>query len=183
MAGKPLPVYGNGQQIRDWLYVEYYARALYCVATTGKVGETYNIGGHNERKNLDVVETICELLEELAPNKPHGVVHYRDLITFVADRPGHDSRYAIDASKIAREICWLPQATFESGMRKTVQWYLANESWWKQVQDGSYQGRAFRSERLIFSGGNVRYYPGGRFRHPIASDYARRIEATVADLR
>ena len=147
LAGKPLPVYGNGQQIRDWLYVEDHARALYCVATTGKVGETYNIGGHNERKNLDVVETICELLEELAPNKPHGVVHYRDLITFVADRPGHDLRYAIDASKIARELGWLPQETFESGMRKTVQWYLANESWWKQVQDGSYQG-----ERLGLKG-------------------------------
>ena len=147
LAGKPLPVYGNGQQIRDWLYVEDHARALYCVATTGKVGETYNIGGHNERKNLDVVETICELLEELAPNKPQGVVHYRDLITFVADRPGHDLRYAIDASKIARELGWLPQETFESGMRKTVQWYLANESWWKQVQDGSYQG-----ERLGLKG-------------------------------
>lgn len=147
LAGKSLPVYGNGQQIRDWLYVEDHARALYCVATTGKVGETYNIGGHNERKNLDVVETICELLEELAPNKPHGVAHYRDLITFVADRPGHDLRYAIDASKIARELGWLPQETFESGMRKTVQWYLANESWWKQVQDGSYQG-----ERLGLKG-------------------------------
>ncbi|PQO12742.1 dTDP-glucose 4,6-dehydratase, partial [Shigella flexneri] len=119
----------------------------YCVATTGKVGETYNIGGHNERKNLDVVETICELLEELASNKPHGVAYYRDLITFVADRPGHDLRYAIDASKIARELGWLPQETFESGMRKTVQWYLANESWWKQVQDGSYQG-----ERLGLKG-------------------------------
>ncbi|WP_244456263.1 GDP-mannose 4,6-dehydratase, partial [Escherichia coli] len=129
------------------LYVEDHARALYCAATTGKVGETYNIGGHNERKNLDVVETICELLEELAPNKPHGVAHYRDLITFVADRPGHDLRYAIDASKIARELGWLPQETFESGMRKTVQWYLANEIWWKQVQDGSYQG-----ERLGLKG-------------------------------
>ena len=111
------------------------------------IRDSYNIGGHNERKNLDVVETICELLEELAPNKPHGVAHYRDLITFVADRPGHDLRYAIDASKIARELGWLPQETFESGMRKTVQWYLANESWWKQVQDGSYQG-----ERLGLKG-------------------------------
>ena len=147
LADKPLPVYGEGLNVRDWLYVEDHARALYCVATTGKVGETYNIGGHNERKNLDVVETICELLEELAPNKPHGVAHYRDLITFVADRPGHDLRYAIDASKIARELGWLPQETFESGMRKTVQWYLANESWWKQVQDGSYQG-----ERLGLKG-------------------------------
>ena len=136
-----------GELCNFMLGVEDHARALYCVATTGKVGETYNIGGHNERKNLDVVETICELLEELAPNKPHGVVHYRDLITFVADRPGHDLRYAIDASKIARELGWLPQETFESGMRKTVQWYLANESWWKQVQDGSYQG-----ERLGLKG-------------------------------
>ena len=147
LHGRKLPVYGDGKNVRDWLYVEDHARALYCVATTGKVGETYNIGGHNERKNLDVVETICELLEELAPNKPHGVAHYRDLITFVADRPGHDLRYAIDASKIARELGWLPQETFESGMRKTVQWYLANESWWKQVQDGSYQG-----ERLGLKG-------------------------------
>ena len=183
LAGKPLPVYGNGQQIRDWLYVEDHARALYCVATTGKVGETYNIGGHNERKNLDVVETICELLEELAPNKPHGVAHYRDLITFVADRPGHDLRYAIDASKIARELGWLPQETFESGMRKTVQWYLANESCGSRCRTAAIRA-SVRSERLIFSGGkHERYYPGGRFRHPIASDYARRIEATVADLR
>ena len=140
LAGKQLPVYGNGQQIRDWLYVEDHARALYRVATTGAVGETYNIGGHNERKNLDVVETICDLLEELVPQKPHGVTQYRDLITFVDDRPGHDLRYAIDASKIACELGWMPQETFESGMRKTVQWYLANEDWWKTVQDGSYQG-------------------------------------------
>ena len=147
LAGKPLPVYGNGQQIRDWLYVEDHARALYCVATTGAVGETYNIGGHNERKNLDVVETICCLLEELAPNKPQGLAQYRSLITFVDDRPGHDQRYAIDASKIARELGWMPQETFESGTRKTVQWYLANEAWWKPVQDGSYQG-----ERLGLKG-------------------------------
>lgn len=140
LAGKPLPVYGNGQQIRDWLYVEDHARALYLVATRGEPGETYNIGGHNERKNIEVVETICQLLEELAPHKPQSVAHYRDLITFVADRPGHDLRYAIDASKIARELGWTPAETFTSGMRKTVAWYLANESWWRQVQDGSYQG-------------------------------------------
>lgn len=140
LAGKPLPVYGNGQQIRDWLYVDDHARALYLVATKGVIGETYNIGGHNERKNLDVVETICSLLEELVPQKPQGVAHYRDLITFVTDRPGHDLRYAIDADKIARELGWMPEETFESGLRKTVQWYLANESWWRQVQDGSYQG-------------------------------------------
>jgi dTDP-glucose 4,6-dehydratase len=147
IAGKPLPVYGDGQQIRDWLYVEDHARALYRVATEGKPGETWNIGGHNERKNLDVVTTICDLLEELVPEKPQGVSQYRDLITRVADRPGHDLRYAIDASKIERELGWTPQETFESGIRKTVEWYLANETWWKQVLDGSYQG-----ERLGLKG-------------------------------
>lgn len=141
LAGKPLPVYGDGQQIRDWLYVEDHARALYLVATTGKVGETWNIGGHNERKNIEVVETLCALLEELVPEKPEGVAHYRDLITRVVDRPGHDLRYAIDASKIERELGWVPQETFESGIRKTVQWYLNNPSWWQQVLDGSYQGQ------------------------------------------
>lgn len=140
LAGKPLPVYGNGLQVRDWLYVEDHARALYRVATTGVVGETYNIGGHNERKNIDVVRTVCALLEELVPNKPEGVKRYEDLITFVTDRPGHDVRYAIDASKIERELGWTPEETFETGMRKTVQWYLANEHWWQQVLDGSYQG-------------------------------------------
>lgn len=140
LAGKPLPVYGNGQQIRDWLYVEDHAKALYRVATSGEPGETYNIGGHNERKNIEVVETICDLLEELAPHKPDGLAHYRDLITFVTDRPGHDLRYAIDAAKIERELGWTPDETFASGMRKTVQWYLVNEAWWQQVLDGSYQG-------------------------------------------
>ncbi|WP_367298279.1 dTDP-glucose 4,6-dehydratase [Hafnia alvei] len=140
LAGKPLPVYGNGAQIRDWLYVEDHARALYRVVTEGAIGETYNIGGHNERKNIDVVKTVCTLLEELVPNKPEGVEHYADLITYVTDRPGHDMRYAIDAAKIERELGWRPQETFESGIRKTVQWYLANESWWKRVQDGSYAG-------------------------------------------
>lgn len=147
IAGKPLPVYGDGQQIRDWLYVEDHARALYLVATEGTPGETWNIGGHNERKNLDVVTTICDLLEELVPVKPQGVQQYRDLITRVPDRPGHDLRYAIDASKIERELGWAPQETFESGIRKTVEWYLANEGWWKQVLDGSYQG-----ERLGLKG-------------------------------
>ncbi|MGL4457973.1 MAG: dTDP-glucose 4,6-dehydratase, partial [Plesiomonas shigelloides] len=109
LAGKPLPVYGKGEQIRDWLYVEDHARALVKVATEGAVGETYNIGGHNERKNIDVVHTLCDLLEELVPNKPAGVAHYRDLITYVADRPGHDLRYAIDASKIAHDLGWVPQ--------------------------------------------------------------------------
>ena len=140
VAGKPLPVYGNGAQVRDWLYVEDHARALYQVVTEGVVGETYNIGGHNERKNIEVVHTICDLLEELAPNKPQGVEKYRDLITYVKDRPGHDMRYAIDAGKIDRELGWRPQETFESGIRKTVSWYLNNETWWRRVQDGSYTG-------------------------------------------
>ena len=143
LAGKPLPVYGDGQQIRDWLYVEDHARALYTVVTQGKTGETYNIGGHNEKNNLEVVRTICALMEELAPEKPQGVARYEDLITFVTDRPGHDARYAIDASKIGRELGWKPQETFESGIRKTVQWYLENRSWWQRVLDGSY-----RLERL-----------------------------------
>ena len=138
LDGKPLPVYGNGQQIRDWLFVEDHARALYKVVTEGKVGETYNIGGHNEKANIDVVRTICQLLEELVPNKPKGVVKYEDLITYVKDRPGHDVRYAIDAAKIGRELGWTPQETFESGIRKTVEWYLNNKKWWTRVLDGSY---------------------------------------------
>ncbi|MEY4474705.1 MAG: hypothetical protein RL248_472 [Pseudomonadota bacterium] len=143
LAGKLLPIYGNGAQIRDWLFVEDHARALYQVATKGVVGETYNIGGHNERKNIEVVEAICVLLDELVPQKPVGIAHYRDLITFVKDRPGHDMRYAIDAGKIERELGWRPQETFESGIRKTVLWYLNNESWWRRVQDGSYAGEHF----------------------------------------
>ncbi len=141
LAGKPLPVYGNGQQVRDWLYVEDHARALLKVVSAGKVGETYNIGGHNEQKNLDVVKAICALLEELAPQKPAGITRYEELITYVQDRPGHDLRYAIDASKIERELGWVPQETFESGLRKTVQWYLDNLDWCGRVQDGSYQGQ------------------------------------------
>ncbi|MGP0174577.1 dTDP-glucose 4,6-dehydratase [Pseudomonas sp. NCHU5208] len=141
LAGKPLPVYGNGQQVRDWLYVEDHARALLRVVSAGKVGETYNIGGHNEQKNLDVVKAICALLEELAPEKPAGVSRYEELITYVKDRPGHDLRYAIDASKIERELGWVPQETFASGLRKTVHWYLHNLDWCRHVQDGSYQGQ------------------------------------------
>ncbi|ATH79334.1 dTDP-glucose 4,6-dehydratase [Halomonas sp. NyZ770] len=141
LAGKALPVYGDGQQIRDWLYVEDHARALIKVATEGQVGETYNIGGHNEKANLTVVETLCDLLQELVPSEKS----YRDLITFVTDRPGHDVRYAIDASKIERELGWKPQETFETGLRKTVEWYLANETWWKRVQNGSYQGQRLGS--------------------------------------
>jgi dTDP-glucose 4,6-dehydratase len=139
LDGKPLPVYGDGLQVRDWLFVEDHARALLKVVSEGKVGETYNIGGHNEQKNIEVVRAICTLLEELAPNKPAGLEHYEDLITFVKDRPGHDQRYAIDASKIQHELGWVPQETFTSGLRKTVQWYLDNLEWCRHVQDGSYQ--------------------------------------------
>jgi dTDP-glucose 4,6-dehydratase len=138
LDGKPLPVYGDGMQIRDWLFVEDHARALYKVASEGKVGETYNIGGHNEKANIEVVRTICSLLEELVPGKPQGVTQYQDLITYVKDRPGHDVRYAIDASKIERELGWTPQETFDSGIRKTVEWYLNNKPWWSRVLDGSY---------------------------------------------
>ena len=144
LAGKALPVYGDGSQIRDWLYVEDHARALVKVATEGVVGETYNIGGHNEKRNIDVVRILCALLEELASEeKPAGLAKYEDLITFVKDRAGHDVRYAIDASKIERELGWTPEETFETGMRKTVQWYLDNKDWWQRVLDGSY-----RLERL-----------------------------------
>jgi dTDP-glucose 4,6-dehydratase len=139
LAGKPLPVYGNGTQIRDWLYVEDHARALYKVVTEAAVGETYNIGGHNEQKNIDVVKAICELLEELAPNKPEGLARYEDLITYVTDRPGHDLRYAIDASKIQKDLGWVPQESFETGLRKTVQWYLNNQAWVQHIQSGEYQ--------------------------------------------
>lgn len=144
LAGKPLPVYGDGSQIRDWLYVEDHARALVKVATEGVVGETYNIGGHNEKRNIDVVHILCALLEELASEqKPEGLVKYQDLITFVTDRAGHDVRYAIDASKIERDLNWVPEETFETGMRKTVQWYLDNKDWWQRVLNGNY-----RLERL-----------------------------------
>ncbi len=136
LDGKPLPVYGNGQQVRDWLFVEDHARALLQVVTRGTVGETYNIGGHNEQKNLDVVYAICDLLDEL---QPRAAGSYREQITFVTDRPGHDLRYAIDASKIERELGWTPEETFPSGLRKTVNWYLDNLDWCRRVQDGSYQ--------------------------------------------
>ncbi|EKO3846147.1 dTDP-glucose 4,6-dehydratase [Vibrio harveyi] len=138
LDGKPLPVYGDGMQIRDWLFVEDHARALYKVVTEGEIGETYNIGGHNEKANIEVVKTICSLLEEFRPNKPAGVESYESLITYVKDRPGHDVRYAIDATKIARELNWTPEETFESGIRKTVEWYLNNQQWWQRVLDGSY---------------------------------------------
>lgn len=135
LEGKNLPVYGKGDQIRDWLYVEDHARALYTVVTKGAIGETYNIGGHNEKKNLDVVHTICDLLDEIVPKANS----YRDQITYVADRPGHDRRYAIDADKISRELGWKPQETFESGIRQTVQWYLTNQQWVENIKSGSYK--------------------------------------------
>ena len=151
LDGKPLPIYGKGDQIRDWLYVEDHARALYKVITKGEIGETYNIGGHNEKSNLEVVQTICTILDELKPRQrnaeaemsneqsPSLIPHYSSLITYVTDRPGHDRRYAIDAKKIEQELGWTPKETFESGIRKTVQWYLDHQSWCKNVQDGSYQ--------------------------------------------
>ncbi|KEY90968.1 dTDP-glucose 4,6-dehydratase 2 [Candidatus Photodesmus blepharus] len=131
--GKPLTIYGDGMQIRDWLYVEDHVRALYKVITEGKVGETYNIGGNNEKTNMEVVESICSLLEKLLPSKPKGVKKYQDLITYVKERPGHDIRYAIDSSKIQRELNWKPRETFDSGIRKTVNWYLCNKTWWRNV--------------------------------------------------
>lgn len=144
LAGKPLPVYGEGQQIRDWLYVEDHARALFKVYCDAETGTSYNIGGHNERKNIDVVKTICAIMEELRPAAQNPALNgksYTDLITHVADRPGHDMRYAIDASKIQRDLGWTPQETFESGIRKTVQWYLDNPNWWHAILDGNYQGQ------------------------------------------
>ncbi|WFQ78866.1 dTDP-glucose 4,6-dehydratase [Xenorhabdus sp. SF857] len=136
LEGKPLPIYGEGDQIRDWLYVEDHAQALYKVVTMGKIGETYNIGGHNEKKNIEVVNTICKLLDEL---KPKSQGSYQDQITYVADRPGHDRRYAIDASKISRDLGWQPQETFEEGIRKTIHWYLDNQVWVQNVKSGAYK--------------------------------------------
>lgn len=135
LEGKALPIYGKGDQIRDWLYVEDHARALYIVVTQGKPGETYNIGGHNEKKNLDVVYTICDLLDEIVPKSSS----YREQITYVTDRPGHDRRYAIDADKISHELGWKPRETFETGIRKTVEWYLSNTQWVENVKSGAYK--------------------------------------------
>lgn len=136
LDGKPLPVYGTGENVRDWLFVEDHARALWAVVTKGRVGEVYNIGGDAERMNIDVVRGICDLLDEFVPAaKPR-----RELITFVTDRPGHDARYAMDAAKIAAELGWKPQETFESGLRKTVQWYLDNRPWWNKIREGRYAG-------------------------------------------
>ncbi|MCS6209220.1 dTDP-glucose 4,6-dehydratase [Shewanella baltica] len=135
LDGKSLPIYGKGDQIRDWLYVEDHARALYKVVTTGKVGETYNIGGHNEKQNLEVVKTICSILDVLVPK---GTL-YAEQIVYVTDRPGHDRRYAIDSTKMSQELNWQPEETFETGLRKTIEWYLTNQEWCQHVQDGTYQ--------------------------------------------
>ena len=139
LHGKPIPVYGNGDQIRDWLYVEDHAIALHLAVTKGLIGETYNIGGYNEKKNLEVVESICNILENLAPDKPANIKYYKELITFVSDRPGHDQRYAIDSSKITNDLGWRPNETFETGLYKTVDWYLQNKQWWERVLNGSYK--------------------------------------------
>jgi len=148
LEGRPLPIYGKGDQVRDWLYVEDHARALFLILTRGQIGETYNIGGHNERRNIEVVESICEILEHLIPDSPYSLKNsksggFKSLISFVADRPGHDLRYAINAGKIESDLGWSPQETFETGLRKTVQWFLGNEAWWRNVQSGGY-----RMERL-----------------------------------
>ena len=140
LEGRDLPIYGNGKQIRDWLYVDDHARALLQVAFYGEVGETYNIGGHNEIKNIDVVKTVCSILDELSPSKIDGIDKYEQLIVYVADRVGHDIRYAFDATKIANELSWTPDETFATGIRKTVEWYLENSIWCERVKDGTYQG-------------------------------------------
>ena len=139
LKGEDIPVYGDGSQIRDWLYVDDHAEALIKVMEHGKIGETYNIGGHNEKRNIEVVRLICSVLEELHPSKPKGVKLYSDLITFVADRPGHDLRYAIDASKIQRELGWVPNETFDTGIYKTVKWFLDNKLWWERILNGEYR--------------------------------------------
>mgnify|MGYP000539543816 FL=1 len=139
LDGKSLPIYGDGKQVRDWLYVDDHARALFKVVSEGKLGETYNIGGFNEKQNIEVVTTICEYLNKLITNKPAGLTDFNDLITYVKDRPGHDVRYAIDANKINKDLGWQPLETFDSGIKKTIEWYLANLDWCKHVQDGSYQ--------------------------------------------
>ena len=140
LEGKDLPIYGNGKQVRDWLYVDDHARALLHVALTGEISETYNIGGHNELQNIEVVKTVCNILDELVPSKLDGISQYEQLITYVGDRAGHDVRYAIDATKISNELNWTPDETFTTGIRKTVEWYLENAIWCDRVKDGSYQG-------------------------------------------
>jgi len=148
LDGKPLPVYGKGEQVRDWLYVDDHARALCLVMEQGAIGETYNIGGHNEMQNIEVVRTLCSLLDSRVAQHPPEVSKFADLIEFVTDRPGHDQRYAIDAGKIKAELGWVPRETFETGLAKTIDWYLANHEWCDHVRDGSYQG-----ERLGLASG------------------------------
>ena len=150
LRGKPLPIYGKGDQIRDWLYVDDHARALCLVMEQGRLGETYNIGGHNEKANLEVVTSLCQILDQKVDSHPPGLSRFEELITFVTDRPGHDQRYAIDAGKIQKELGWTPQETFETGLAKTIDWYLDNQAWCDHVLDGSYQG-----ERLGLSVDNL----------------------------
>jgi dTDP-glucose 4,6-dehydratase len=137
LEGKPVPVYGDGSNVRDWLYVDDHARALQLIAEEGRLGESYNVGGHNERTNLDVARKICAFVDEFAPDAQGS---RQRLITFVGDRPGHDLRYAIDASKIERDLGWAPRETFETGLRKTVIWYLENKGWWQRIRSGVYRG-------------------------------------------
>jgi dTDP-glucose 4,6-dehydratase len=139
LQGKALPIYGTGQQIRDWLYVEDHAEALVTVIKHAEIGQTYNIGGHNEKTNLEVVESICDILNKVISDKPAGISDFKSLITFVEDRPGHDLRYAIDASKVKLDLNWTPKESFATGLKKTVNWYLQNKDWWQAILDGSYQ--------------------------------------------
>lgn len=140
LAGKPLPVYGKGEQVRDWLYVDDHAEALLLALERGKPGDTFTVGGHNEKKNIEVVRAVCDLLDKYVPDKPAGITRYVDLISFVQDRPGHDGRYAIDPTRISSELGWKPRETFDSGLDKTVRWYLENESWWRPILERKYAG-------------------------------------------
>ena len=144
---KPLPVYGEGLNVRDWLFVEDHCDAIYKVLQHGKIGDTYNIGGHNEIRNIDIVNTICSILDELKPRSNHQ--SYSELIVYVTDRPGHDFRYAIDASKIKNDLGWTPKETFETGIQKTIQWYLNHGDWWRKIQDGTYNQERLGIEKSV----------------------------------
>jgi dTDP-glucose 4,6-dehydratase len=148
LEGKELPIYGNGKQVRDWLYVDDHVRALLCVASNGKIGESYNIGGHNELQNIEVVKTICFILDKLVPSKFNGIVKYEQLITYVDDRPGHDVRYAINSSKMAKELNWEPSEIFTTGIKKTIEWYLENKIWCNQVKKSNYLGQRLGTIKL-----------------------------------
>ncbi|KTC81414.1 dTDP-glucose 4,6-dehydratase [Legionella brunensis] len=148
LAGESLPIYGDGSQVRDWLYVDDHVNALYCVLTKGRLGETYNIGGNNEKTNLEVVKTICNILQKLIPQATSNIKHFQDLITYVKDRPGHDLRYAIDAQKIRDELGWIPTKDFTQGMEDTIEWYLNNQQWCQNIKDGSYQNHLNSSKEL-----------------------------------